>query len=66
MQVYEGGRDSSVGIATRYGPGDRVQVRGKIYRTRPDRSWGPTSFLYNMYRVIPGGKAAGALTTDPI
>ena len=46
------GRDSSVGIATRYGldgPG------GEIFRTRPDRPWGPSSLLYNGYRVFPGG-----------
>ena len=56
------GRDSSVGIATRYG----LTVRGsnpsggENFRTRPDRPWGPPSLLYNGYRVIPGGKAAGA------
>ena len=37
--------DSSVGIATRYGlysPG--IESRwGEIFRTRPDRSWGPPS-----------------------
>ena len=33
---------------------------GEVFRTRPDRSWGPPSLLYNGYRVIPGGKAAGA------
>jgi hypothetical protein len=33
---------------------------GKFFRTRPDRSWGPPSLLYNGYRVFPGGKAAGA------
>jgi hypothetical protein len=56
------GRDSSVGIATRY----RLDVRGsnpgggEIFRSRPDRPWGPPSLLYNGYRVIAGGKAAGA------
>jgi hypothetical protein len=29
---------------------------GEIFRTRPDRP----SLLYNGYRVLPGGKAAGA------
>jgi hypothetical protein len=29
---------------------------GEIFSTRPDRSWGPPSLLYNGYR----GKAAGA------
>jgi hypothetical protein len=51
------GRDSSVGIVTRYepdGPGH------EIFSTRPDRTWDLPSFLYNGYRVIPGGKAAGA------
>ena len=33
---------------------------GEIFRTRPDRSWGPPSLLYNGYRVFPGGKADGA------
>ena len=31
---------------------------GEIFRTRPDRPWGPPSLLYNVYRVFPGGKAA--------
>jgi hypothetical protein len=33
---------------------------GEIFRTRPDRPWGPPNLLYNGYRVFPGGKAAGA------
>ena len=56
-------RDSSVGIATRYGldgPGIESRRGGEIFRTRPDLLWGPPSFLYNWYRVFPGGKAAGA------
>ena len=32
---------------------------GETFRTRPDRSWGPLSILYNWYRVL-GGKAAEA------
>ena len=32
----------------------------EIFRIRPDLPWGPTSLLYNGYRVFPGGKAAGA------
>ena len=54
--------DSAVGIATRYGlndPGSNSGV-GEIFRTRPDRSWGPPTLLYDGYRVFPGGKAAGA------
>jgi len=59
-------RDSSVGIATRYGlDGPGIESRGwgggEIFRTRPDRPWEPSSLLYNGYRVsFPGGKAAGA------
>jgi hypothetical protein len=33
---------------------------GEIFRTRPDRPWGPPSLLYSMYRVFPGVKVAGA------
>jgi len=57
------GRDSSVGIATRYrldGPGIESQWVGEIFRTCPDRPWGPPSLLYSGYRVFPGGKSAGA------
>jgi len=47
------GRDSSVGIATRYGV--RMPVGGEIFRIRPDRPWGPSSLLYGRYRVcLPG------------
>jgi len=55
------GRGSSVGIVTtgwtvrESNPGG-----GEIFRTRPDRPWGPPSLLYNRYRVFPGGKAAWA------
>jgi hypothetical protein len=56
------GRDSPVGIATRYGlDGPGIKCRwGEIFRTCPDRPWGPPSLLYNGYRAFPGGKAAGA------
>jgi hypothetical protein len=33
---------------------------GEIFRTRPDRPWGPPSLLYNENRVLPRVKAAGA------
>ena len=54
------GRDSSVGIATGYGLDcPRIESRlgegGEIFRTRPDRPWGPPSLLYNGYWVFPGG-----------
>jgi hypothetical protein len=56
------GPDSSVSIPTDYGlDGPGIESRwGKIFRTHPDRPWGPPSLLYNGYWVFPGGKAAGA------
>jgi len=51
-------RDSSGGTTTRYGldgPGMNPGG-GEIFCTRPDRPWGPPSFLYNVYRVFPGRK----------
>jgi hypothetical protein len=50
-------RDSSVGIATRYGlEGPGIESRwGEIFRTYPDRLRGAPSFLYNRYRIFPGG-----------
>jgi hypothetical protein len=55
-------RNRSVGIATVYrldgrgsNPGE-----GEIFRARPERPWGSPNFLYNVYRVFPGGKAAEA------
>jgi hypothetical protein len=47
--------------ATDYG----LDGRGEIFRTRPDRPWGPPSLLYNDYRASPGGKAAEALCWQP-
>ena len=40
---------------------------GEIFRSRPDRPWGPPSLLYNGYLVFPVGKAARGvvLTTHP-
>ena len=62
-------RDSSVGIATRYGlEGPRIDSRwGEIFRTYPDRLRGPPSLLYNGYRVFHGAKGGRGvmLTTHP-
>ena len=49
VRVAYVGRDCSVGIATRYGlDGLGIESRcgGEIFRTRPDRPWGPPSLLY--------------------
>jgi hypothetical protein len=66
------GRDLSIGIATRYGL-DGVESRwgegggDKIFRTRPDRSWGSHSLLYNGYRVyFPGVKRPGRGVEHPL
>jgi hypothetical protein len=59
--IFRRGPGSSVGITTGYGldgPGSN-SGGGEIFRTRPDRPWGPPSLLYNGYRVFPGDKAAG-------
>jgi len=37
---------------------------GEIFRTRPDRPWGPPSLLYNGYRVFPGGKVRPGRAAD--
>jgi hypothetical protein len=49
---------SSVSIATGYGlEGPGIDPGGgEIFRTCPDRPWGPPSLLYNGYRVFCGGK----------
>jgi hypothetical protein len=44
-----------VNYGTKKNPGG-----GEIFRTRSDRPRGTRSLLYNGYRVLPGGKAAGA------
>ena len=38
---------------------------GKIFRTCPDRPWGPPSLLYNGYRVFPGSKERPGRDADP-
>ena len=61
------GRDSSVGIATRYGlDGPGIESRwGGDFPHCSDRPWGPPNLLYNGYRVFPGGKVVGAWRWSP-
>jgi hypothetical protein len=62
------GPGSSVGIATGYGldgPGDRIPVGSEIFRTCPDRPWGPPSLLYNWYRIFPGRRKRTGRDADP-
>ena len=55
------GRDSSVGITTCYGLEDpAIESRCRRDFPHPSRTaLGPSSLLYNGYRVFPGGKEAG-------
>jgi len=57
---------SSVGIATDYGMDGPGSNPGgdEIFRTCPDRPWGPSSLLYNGYRVFPGGKVRSGRAAD--
>jgi len=38
---------------------------GEIFRTCPDRPWGPASLLYNGYWVFPGDKERPVRDADP-
>jgi len=61
------GPGSSVGIATGYGldgPGSNLGG-GEIFRTCPDRPWGPPSLLYNGYRVFTEDKVRPGSEPDP-
>ena len=61
------GPGSVAGIATGYGldgPGSNPGG-GDIFRTCPDRPWGPPSLLYSGYRVFPGVKSGRSVTLTP-
>ena len=45
--------------------GDRIPAGGEIFRTCPDRLWGPPNLLYNGYRVFLGGKERPGSDADP-
>ena len=53
--------------STAYGlDGPGIESRwGEIFRTSPDRPWGPPSLLYNGYRVFTGGKVLPGRDADP-
>ena len=66
--LWTGGPGSPVGIATGLRAErseDRIPRGGEIFRTCPDRPWGPPSLLYNGYRVFPGGKDRPGRDADP-
>jgi hypothetical protein len=65
--ISVGGRDSSVGIATRYGL-DSPGIESRWGRDFPHPSrpaLGPIHLLYNWYRDFLGGKAVGAWRWPP-
>ena len=45
--------------------GDRKPVGGEIFRTCPDRPWGPPSLLYNGTGSFPGVKSGRGVTLTP-
>jgi hypothetical protein len=62
------GRDSLVGIATRYelgGPWIESRWESDIFLARSDRPLYPPGLLCNGYLVFPGGKSAGAWRWTP-
>ena len=46
-------------------PSVSEQVGGEIFRTCPDRPWGPPNLLYNGYWVFPGDKERPCRDADP-
>ena len=60
------GPGSVVGIATGWTVRGSNPGGGDIFRTCPDRPWGPPSLLYNGYRVFPGGKERSGSDADPL
>ena len=67
MYFSHRGPGSVVGIATGYGlDGPGFESRwGEIFRTSPDRPWGPPSLLHKEYRVFPWGKARPGCNAEP-
>jgi hypothetical protein len=66
LALYSG-PGSVVGIASGYGlDGPGIESRwGEIFRTCPDRPWGPPSLLYNGYQFFPGVKSGRGVTLTP-
>ena len=67
MHTLYSGPGSVAGMATGDGLGGTgIESRwGEIFRTCPDRPWGPPSLQYNGYRVFPGGKERSGRDADP-
>ena len=63
--LYRIGPGNPVCTATYYGTvRDRIPVRTR-FSVRPDRPWGPSSVLYNGYRVFPGGRGGRGVGLTP-
>jgi hypothetical protein len=67
VQLLSCGPGSSVGkrLATGWTVRGSNPGVGEIFRTCPDRSWGPPSLLYNGYQVFTGGKKRPGRDADP-
>jgi hypothetical protein len=52
--IYTGGRDDSVGVATRYWM-DVPGIEHRLDETRAERLLGPLSLLHRGYWLFPGG-----------
>ena len=52
----QNGPSSSFGIATKGWTVRESNPGGARFSARPDRPWGPPSFLYSGYRIFPRGK----------
>ena len=65
---FSGFRQSSVGIATRYGldgPGTESRCGARFSANRPDRPWGPPSLVYMGTGSFPGVKRPGRGVDHP-
>jgi hypothetical protein len=57
---------SVAGIATGYGlDGPGIESRWGAIFSAPVRTWGPSSLLYNGYRVFPEGRERPGRDADP-
>ena len=65
IQIDSTDSGSLVGIATGWAVRGSNPGGGKIFRTCPDRPWGPPSLLYNGYRVFSGGKERPGRDVNP-
>ena len=65
FQLWAGIAQSVLRLATGWTVRGSNPGGDEIFRTLPDRPWGPPSLLYNGYRVFPGDKAAGAWRWPP-